>query len=163
MGSRLKDEPLQHTEVWLVADGCEELGAYGAEALGNAHAPELKDAIVIALDIVGAGDPAFLVNDGLLRKYPVDAETLAVARQITKDRPELRAFEHVGISYTDTAILLRNGFRAFTIDALPRDEAGAVHWHQMSDTVDKIELDCLERVHEFVWEILQRLDAVGKS
>ena len=91
------------------------------------------------------------------------AEPLTIARQVTQDRPELRAFERVGISYTDTAILLKNGFRAFTIDALPRDEAGAVHWHQMSDTVDKIEVDCLERVHEFVWEILQRLDAVGRS
>jgi len=159
LGSRLANEPLEHTEVWLVADGCEELGAYGAEAFAEAHPTEIQDAILISLDIVGAGDPAFLVSDGLLKKYPVDPETLAVARQVALDCPELRAFEHVGIAYTDAAVLLKRGYRAFTIDALPSEEAGAVQWHQMTDTVDKIELDCLRRVHEFVWEILQRLDS----
>lgn len=161
LGERLAYEPLRHTEVWLVADGCEELGCYGAAALVDTHADELRDAYIIALDIVGAGDPAFLVSDSLLKKYPVDAELLAIGRQIATERPELRAFEHAGLAYTDAAIILKQGFRAFTIDALPRDDIGAVHWHQMADTVDKIELDCLRRVHEFAWEMLQRLDGAA--
>jgi hypothetical protein len=158
LGERLAREPLRHTEVWLVADGCEELGCYGAAALVEAHADELRDACFIALDIVGAGDPAFLASDGLLRKYPVDPELLDIARRIAAERPELRAFEHVGLAYTDAAVVLKRGFRGFTIDALPRDEPGGSHWHQMTDTVDKIEPDCLRRVHEFAWEMLQRLD-----
>ncbi|HEY66167.1 MAG TPA: Zn-dependent exopeptidase M28 [Caldilineae bacterium] len=161
LGERLTREPLQHTEVWLVPNGCEELGCYGAAALVEAHPDELRQAYFITLDQVGAGDPGFLSSDGLLRKYPVDPELLDIARQIAVDRPELRAFEHPGIAYTDAALLLKRGFRAFTIDALPRDAAGAVHWHQMSDTVDKIEPDCLGRVHEFVWEMLQRLDRMA--
>lgn len=158
LGERLAQEPLSHTEVWLVADGCEEVGCYGAAALLDAHAEELRDACFMALDIVGAGDPAFLVEDGLLRKYPVDTEMLAIARQIARERPELRAFEHAGIAYTDTAVILKRGFRGFTIDALAREGAGGSHWHQMADTVEHIEPDCLRRVHEFAWEMLQRLD-----
>jgi hypothetical protein len=158
LGERLVHEPLQHTEVWLVADGCEELGCYGAAALVEAHADELRDAYLITLDIVGIGDPAYLVSDGLLRKYPVDARLLAIARQIAEERPELRTFEHVGLAYTDTALFLKRGFRAFAIDALPRDKPGGAHWHQMTDTADKIEPDCLRRVHELAWEMLQRLD-----
>jgi len=158
LGERLAREPLRYTEVWLVADGCEELGCYGAAALVETHADELRDAYLFALDIVGAGDPAFLSSDGLLRKYPVAPELLAIGRQVAAERPELRAFEHVGLAYTDTVAFLKRGFRGFTIDALPREEAGAVHWHQMTDTVDKIELDCLRRVHEFAWDMLQRLD-----
>ncbi len=154
----LTREPLRYTEVWPVVNGCEELGCYGAAALVEAHGDELRDAYFIALDQVGAGDPGFLSRDGLLRKYPIDPELLTIARQVAGGRPDLRAFEHPGIAYTDTAILLKRGFHAFTIDALPRGEAGALHWHQLSDTVDKIELDCLRRVHEFAWEMLQRLD-----
>jgi hypothetical protein len=161
LGERLAHDPLRHTEVWLVADGCEELGCYGAAALVEGHADALRDAYFIALDIVGAGDPAFLVSDGLLRKYPVDPELLGIARQVAAERPELRAFEHVGLAYTDTAALLKRGFRGFAIDALHRDDAGGSHWHQMADTVDQIEPDCLRRVHEFAWEILQRLDSEG--
>ncbi len=161
LGERLVHEPLRHTEVWLVADGCEELGCYGAAALVERNADELRDAYFIALDIVGAGDPGFLVSDGLLRKYPVDRELLAMGRQIAAERPELRAFEHVGLAYTDTALLLKRGFRGLTIDALHREGVGGAHWHQMADTVDKIEPDCLRRVHEFVWEMLQRLDGEG--
>lgn len=161
LGERLTREPLQHTEVWLVVNGCEELGCYGAAALVETHAEELREAYFIAIDQVGAGDPGFLVNDGLLRKYPVDPQLLEIGRQVAAARPELRAFEHVGIAYTDTAILLKRRFRAFTIDALPREEAGAVHWHQMADTVEKIEPDCLRRVHEFAWEMLQQLDKIS--
>ncbi|NLE45842.1 MAG: Zn-dependent exopeptidase M28 [Chloroflexi bacterium] len=163
LGHRLAQYPLQHTEVWLVADGCEELGCYGAAALVDQHPDELRNATIIALDIVGAGDPAFLINDGLLRKYPVDSPTLSIARQVSKDHPALRAFEHAGIAYTDSAVLLKRGYRAFTIDALPREEAGAVQWHQMTDTVDRIELDCLRRVHEFVWNILTGIDQEQQS
>jgi hypothetical protein len=158
LGERLAREPLRYTEVWLVADGCEELGCYGAAALVEAHADELRDAYFIALDIVGVGDPAFLVSDGLLKKYPVDPDLLAVARQIAAERPGLRAFEHAGLAYTDTAVILKRGFRGFTIDALHRQDPGGGHWHQMTDTVDKIEPDCLRRVHEFAWEMLQQLD-----
>ncbi|NOZ27058.1 MAG: M28 family peptidase [Chloroflexi bacterium] len=158
LGERLIHEPLRHTEVWLVPNGCEELGCYGAAALVEAHPEELRQAYFITLDQVGAGDPGFLPSDGLLRKHPVDPDLLTIARQIAADRPELRAFEHPGVAYTDAALLLKRGFRAFTIDALPREAIGAVHWHQMSDTVDKIEPDCLSRVHEFAWEMLQRLD-----
>ncbi len=162
LGKRLVREPLLHTEVWLVADGCEELGCYGAGALVKTHAGELRDACLIAMDIVGAGDPAFLPSDGLLKKYPVDRELLSIARQIAQERPELRAFEHIGIAYTDAAIILKRGFRGFVMDALPRAEAGAVHWHQLTDTTDKLESDCLRRVHEFAWEMLQRLDRTAQ-
>jgi Zn-dependent M28 family amino/carboxypeptidase len=161
LGERLAHQPLRYTEVWLVADGCEELGCYGAAALIEDHAHELRDASFIALDIVGVGDPAFLVNDGLLRKYPADPELLVIARQVAAERPELRAFEHVGVAYTDAALVLKRGFRGFTIDALPRGAVGGLYWHQMADTVDKIELDCLRRVHAFTWEMLQRLDSEG--
>jgi hypothetical protein len=161
LGERLVRDPLRHTEVWLVADGCEELGCYGAAALVERNGDELRDAYFIALDIVGAGDPGFLVSDGLLRKYPVDRELLAIGRQIAAQRPELGAFEHVGLAYTDTAVLLKRGFRGLTIDALRREGVGGAYWHQMADTVDKIEPDCLRRVHEFVWEMLQRLDGEG--
>ena len=91
----------------------------------------------------------------------MDQDLLTVGRKIAAERPELRVFDHEGIAYTDTEIFLKRGFRGFTVDALDRDEAGGSHWHQMSDTADKIEPDCLRRVHEFVWEMLQRLDQEG--
>jgi len=158
LAERLVREPLRHTEVWLVADGCEEVGCYGAAALLAAHADELRDACFISLDIVGVGDPAFLANDGLLKKYPVDPELLAIGRQVAADRPGLRASEHVGIAYSDTAVVLKRGFRGFSMDSLPRAQTAGAHWHQTTDTVDRIEPDCLRRVHEFAWEMLLRLD-----
>jgi hypothetical protein len=158
LGQRLGHEPLRHTEVWLVADDSKEPGCYGAAALAETHTDELRDAYFVALDIVNAGDPAYLAKDGLLRKYPVDPELLAIGRQVATERPELGASEHVGIAYTDATAILKQGFRGFTIDALPRKKAGALHWRQMADAVDKVEPDRLQRVHEFAWEVLQRLD-----
>lgn len=158
LAERLQKEPLRNSEVWLVTDGCEEVGCYGAAALVDAHADELRQAYLIAVDIVGVGDPAFLASDGLLKKYPVDAQMLSIARQVVAGRPELQVFEHPGLAYTDAALFLKRGYRAFTVDALPRAALGGSGWHQMGDTYEKIDPDCLRRAHEFIWEMLQQID-----
>lgn len=163
LGERLAREPLRHTEVWLAADGCEELGAYGVRALLEAHADTLRDADWIALDMVGIGAPALLAREGLLLPSRPDPGLLALAREVAARHPGLIAGEHAHGAYTDTGMVTRRGRRGLTIDSqLPPGHPAAPamgYWHQMADTVDKIELPCLARTHAFVWALLHALDA----
>jgi hypothetical protein len=48
---------------------------------------------------------------------------------------------------------------ALTLCAVPRKgEAAGANWHQMSDTLEHIRPEDLERVFQFTWEILRILD-----
>ncbi len=46
---------------------------------------------------------------------------------------------------------------ALAIDALPPDAGDAMHWHQMSDTGDKLNPECLSAAHALTWHVLQGL------
>lgn len=163
LGERLAREPLPHTEVWIVGNGCEELGAYGIRALLAAHAEALRDADLIALDMVGIGAPTLLTREGLLLSSYPDARLLALARQVSAAHPGLLGPEHTGGAYTDTGLVSRRGFRGLTVDTqIPAGHPAAArmgHWHQLSDRLANIDPECLARTHAFVWALLAALDA----
>lgn len=162
LGERLAQEPLPHTEVWIVNNGCEELGCYGVQALLDAHGDELRDAYILDFDMVGVGQPALLTREGLLRSYYPDPGLLDLAREVAAEHPDLIAGEHPGGAYTDIGVVIKRGLRGLVIDSrLPAghpatDRMG--YWHQPHDTFDKIEPDCLAKAHAFGWALLQRIE-----
>ena len=160
LAHRLAAEPLAHTEVQFVFTGCEEVGAYGMAAYLDAHAGQLgPDAVYIVLDQVGAGRINFPAADGLLIKHKTHREALRLARELVARRPELGAYEGVGIAYTDALRATRRGLIALMFCTVPQKAAGgSAHWHQMSDTVEHVIPEDLAKVRTFTWEILQSID-----
>ncbi len=162
LGERLAATPLDHTEVWIVGTGCEELGSHGIAALLHRHGAALRDAFLIGFDMVGIGDPAVVSEQGLLRRRPADATLLAHTRTIAAELPHLRLWEHPISAFDDSYMVARMGFRGITIDAEGRPGSDATpdqkHWHRMSDTIDKVRMVSLAGVHEAAWELLQRID-----
>jgi hypothetical protein len=160
LAERLAKEPLAHTEVWLAFTDCEEVSAYGIAAFLDAHAAELgAEAVYIILDQVGLGRPMVLTADGLILKRRTHPRALELAHRAGAALPDLQIGEHVGIAYTDAAVATKRGLVALTVDALPRPGAeGAMHWHQMSDTLHHVNAQPLAEVHAFTWQILQEID-----
>jgi len=157
---RLREEPLAHTDVWLALTDCEETMAYGMVSFLDAHTAELGEgAVYIILDEVGLGRIMFLTADGLLVKRKTHPRALELARSGATSLPELKVGEHVGIAYTDAAVATKRGLIALTVDALPPPDAeDAMHWHQMSDTLDHVDLQSLADAHAFTWQVLQAID-----
>ncbi len=176
LAERLAQEPLRHTEVWLLNTGCEELGAYGAAAFLDRHGDELRDAYFINFDQLGVGAPTLNLSEGLIRPIHYTPELLDLARQAACQRPpadspappppspaaSLLGPEHPGGAYTDTWHIITRGFQGIILDSRPPEGEGdpsGAHWHQMSDTVDKIDLDCLARAHQWAWNLLHLIDS----
>ena len=162
LAERLAGEPLQHTEVWVVNTGCEEVGAAGIAALLRAHGDTLRPASFLNFDMVGIGSPALVRREGLLRGYRPDPRLLRLARDVAAQHPGLIAGEHHGAAYTDMGVAIKRGFRALTVDTIvppghPAKERMG-YWHQREDTYDKIERDCLAGAHRFGWAVLHRID-----
>ncbi len=165
LAERLVEEPLPHTEVWIVLTGCEEVAAYGIDAFIKAHGEELRDAYFINVDMVGVGVPAILTREGLIKSYHPDPGLLRTALEIAAEHPEWSGGPHPAGAYTDAGVLIKHGFRALTIDSVvpPTHPARPYmgYWHQMRDTFAKVERECMAKVHAFVWELLRRVDQAG--
>ena len=157
---RLLVEPLEITQVHLAFTGCEEVGAYGIQAYLDRHSQELGDqAVYIILDEVGIGKIKYLTADGLVLKHKTHPRALALAREISAAHPDLQVVECTGLAYTDALSATKRGFIALTVctEVDPKTETVS-HWHQMSDTIETMQPETLDRAHKFVWEIIQKID-----
>jgi len=160
LAGRLRAQPLHHTEVWLAFTGCEEVGAYGMAAFLDAHAGQLgKDAVYLALDLVGIGRPTYLTADGLVLKRRTHPRALDLARAAASALPDLAVRDRVGLAYTDALVATKRGLVALTLCSLPAHGADeTAGWHQMSDTPESIEPGSLTAACAFAWQVLQEID-----
>jgi hypothetical protein len=163
--SRLLESPLSTIDVHYAFTDCEEAGAWGMANYLDRHAAELgKDTFYIILDQVGAGRIKFLSSDGLLVKHKTHPRAMEVAKQVASMHPELQANQVVGIAYTDALHATKRGLVALTLCTIPDGEGeSGMNWHQMSDTLDAIVIEDLERTAEYTWQILQLLDAPNEQ
>lgn len=160
VAQRLKEEPLNHTLVWVVLSGCEEVGCYGADAFAHAHRDELGDAAWITLDSVGGigASPAYITRETFLLTSHSDPDLVALADRIAARYPELNAYSHVFKgAYTEGAIGYKHGFRILTLVGHRRDGI-LPEWHRPTDIAKNVDSAVLERTEAFTWKLLQGID-----
>ena len=160
LAQHLVQEPLSHTEVWLAFTGCEEVGAYGMSAFLDAHAAELgPEAVYVILDQVGRGVLTYLSSDGLIIKRKTHPQALDLARRAAAALSPLEVRERPGIAYTDAAVATKRGLITLALCAIPPSEGDeSTHWHQMSDTLDKVAPQALVDAYAFTAQVLKEID-----
>ncbi len=160
LARRLAERPLDHTVVWLVLTGCEEVGCYGADAFAQAHADELGRPAWIAVDNVGGADadPTWVERETFLLTARSDPDLLTLAEQAANRRPELnaRGATFRG-AYTEGAIGDKHGFRVLSLLAL-REDGGLPDWHRPSDLLQNVDPDTVTGTENFLWELLRQID-----
>ena len=161
LAERAVEAPLQHTQVWTLLSGCEEVGCYGMIHFLDGYRDKLREAYFINMEGVGCGTLHYASSEGMLKAYPSDPELQAIAQHVLDQHPEMKGRAHVlRAGYTETGVVVKNGLKGITVLGL---EAGGLykylpHWHQRGDTFDKLDHEALSRTHEFVWEMLQEID-----
>lgn len=162
LAERLVREPLAETEAWALNTGCEEVGCYGADASVRDHRGELEGAFFIVFDSVGGpgAGACFITWEGMTRRYHPDEGLLSLARSIASARADLRAYEKpMRLGYTEGAIGIKYGLRTLTFVGLGRQNGILPLWHQPADRAENLDPQTLADTEEFVWELLQRIDA----
>lgn len=160
LAERLSNEPLQHTQVWLAFTGCEEAASYGILNFIQQHRDNLgKNALFIMNDQVAAGRLNYNLSEGLIIKHKTHPAALELARQAKRELQQIEVIEMHGISYTDATPATKLGCRAIILVANPPSDSGeSTHWHQMSDTMEKINQDTIQDALKFSWKLLQIID-----
>jgi hypothetical protein len=156
---RLRDQPLNNTEVWLAFTGCEEAGAYGISNFLDSYAKTLGDqTLYVILDQVGLGQLTYLTVDGLIVRRKTHPAALSLARSAARKNNPVGVAEAEGMAYTDAAVATKRGLTALTLVSIPGHAEETSHWHQLSDTITNVDRQAIADAHSFTWQILQILD-----
>jgi hypothetical protein len=161
LAERLARDPLDRTEVWALASGCEEVGSVGACAFADAHRAELPGMVAISIDNVGGrgAGVCYTSVEGMVIPYRPSPELFALAERVRAERPELNAYPKPYTTlHTDATALMVRGVPSLSFVGLTPD--GVIpDWHTLGDVFEKVDATTVENTEAFVLELLRRLDA----
>lgn len=148
------DRDFAEKEVWFVATGAEEVGTVGMQAFLKEYGDDMRDALIINLDNVGAGQLSWVTSEGMARRYRANQRIIGLAKRCSREKEILikpRAYK--GLS-TDATPALARGYKALTLMAF--DNSGLpFNWHWKTDTSENIEPEVVERVTELVTAMIR--------
>ena len=148
------DRELSEKEVWFVATGAEEVGTVGMQAFLADYGDELRDALIINIDNVGAGQLSWVTEEGMANRYHSAQRIIGLVKRASRAREILvKPRVYNGLS-TDATPALARGFKAMTLMAF--DSAGLpLNWHWKTDVSANIEPELVERVADLVTEMIR--------
>lgn len=145
---------LEHFDVTIVLTGAEEGFALGMRDWIKRHRDELdpESTAILCVDMAGYGTPKYATKEGFVFPSAYHPALIELAADVDGAKP------YVSRSVTDSYAARSAGLPALRISALgARDETP--HYHQPTDTPDRIDPDALTRTYEFCCALIERIDA----
>jgi hypothetical protein len=159
LAEELQAAPLEHTRVYCVCTGCEEVQHYGAVDFFRRHRAEMINPNGLVFELVGCAGPAYLVKEGIIIPFHSDPQLVDLVQEISKRHPERAAYPvSIRGGNSELADCIRAGVPALTFFGLKPD-GEAPYWHQVGDTFDKMDEMVIESTHALAWDTIQCLDA----
>jgi len=150
------DRALSEKEIWFVATGAAESGAWGMRALLAEYAEDLRDALIIVVDGVGSGTLSFVTREGLVGGYQADRRLVAQAKRTARENGLAATAKTTKGVLTDALPAHAGKFKAMSVMAF--DINGRLPdrgW--TTDTVETISEATVERAATFVTELVRDL------
>ena len=149
------DRDLTEKELWFVATGAEEVGTVGMEAFLDAYGEEIKDALIINIDNVGAGQLSWVTAEGMARRYRANQRLIGLAKRVARERDIfVKPRVYKGLS-TDATPALARGYKAMTIMGFGANGV-PVNWHWSSDTSANVDPELIDRVTDLVTNMIRQ-------
>lgn len=152
---------LAHFDVWVLLPGAEEGLLLGMREWLRRHRSELDPArtAFLNIDIAGAGTVRYAAREGFLLASPYHPQLVALCHEIRERDEEGRfgARPMVSRLASDACIARMRGYPAIRISCLNALDY-APHYHQPTDTPDRIDPAALERAYGFCCELVELID-----
>lgn len=159
LAEELQRQPLQHTRVWAVITGCEEVQHYGMIDFYKRHLPELKSPRAVVFEMLGCAGPAWVTREGIVVPFHSDAKMVALAEQLSAENPQWGAYAaKISGGNSELSDAVRFGVPGITFFGLTPD-GEAPYWHQVEDTFDKMNPEVMEKTWQMVLNFIRRLDS----
>lgn len=152
---------LGNTSLIFLNAGSEENITHGLEAFLAESKLDPKTTCFIDLDGVGANILTISEGEinGLGLFVPFDKELFSLVRELARKNKKFQKIKEFCLPVpSECSLLVRKGFRvAVMMNSL--DESGYVkQYHQMSDTIDKINFETLALCKDFTTEVIKEID-----
>jgi len=157
IASSLKNLELERTEVWLVSHGCEEIGDRGSKRFAKTHYDDLKDALVINLDMVGGQDSILrFITTELMFMFKLSPRLI---NELVKIAEELHIPYHTGLveGFTDSMAYVQNKIEACSIIGFPKKGMPA-HYHTREDTLEHLNFENLWNCYQILLKFIVKVD-----
>lgn len=143
------------TEVWFVALGSELAGNAGMRAFLQEHEHDLRGAIVIELDSLGAGDLCLVEREGAYRKVKASSRMQRIAKKAT---------QATGVKVGSTDILWADSSASYAtahgvqaMHLVGMSGAKPAFFAQGNDVLENVDANLLEERAEYVMALLRNI------
>ncbi len=150
----MTENDLLDKEVWFVALGASSAGNRGMRNFLELHKSDLRGALIVNLEGIGAGDICFVDYEGLNKTRRSDRRLQSLVRKSSKelDGVEMSA-ERLDWRDTDATPAMEAGCRAMTIMGF--DGVAPTGWHWTSDYTGIVEEEKLEYVTGVLMKMIE--------
>lgn len=155
----LTEKPLEHTEVVLLFTGAQEASASGINAYLRQFAPPRSDTWWIDVEMVGAGELAYVAEGGasLFTSYRPGPRITALANQVANRHPDLRVTPQALDLMGGALPLVNAGYEAiaiagYTEQGVPGSPA------QPADGADRVDASLIARAQTYIGALMREID-----
>ncbi|MFN8377714.1 MAG: M28 family peptidase [Anaerolineae bacterium] len=159
LAEALIEKPLEHTEVVLLFTGAQEASASGLNAYLRQFAPPRSDTWWIDVEMVGAGELAYVAEGGasLFTSYHPAPRITALAHEVAEQHPELRVTPQTLDLMGGALPLVNAGYEAITVAGYT--EQGVPGFASATpDSADQVSGEVMARAQEFVGALIRAID-----
>ena len=151
----MTESDLLDKEVWFVALGASAANNRGMQNFLELHGSELRGALIVNVECVGAGELRYLELEGKGKARSADRRLQSLVKSASREltgqdmRPQRMTWRN-----TDATPAMRQGLRAISIMGFSGNVPA--HWHWNSDTAGVVEEDNLEYMTKLLLKIIEQ-------
>ena len=159
LAEALVEKPLEHTEVVLLFTGAQEASASGLNAYLDRFAPPRSDTWWIDVEMVGAGELAYVAHGGasLFTSFTPGPRITALAHQVTERHPDLRVTPQTLDLMGGALPLVREGYEAIAVAGYAQ-EGKPGRTAPTPDSITDVDPEVMGRAQQFIGALMLAID-----
>lgn len=144
------------TEVWFVALGSEQYSHSGITAFLDEHADEMKGAVIINLEALGAGTLSIIEQESsIFKTYRPSSRIKRFVRQASERSGVTYRTSPLGRRDTPATVAMARGIQAFTVAGM--GDGNTALYSAENDIVENIDPEAMKDASKFVMAILKSI------
>ena len=144
------------TEVWFVALGSEQYSHSGITAFLDEHADEMKGAVIINLEALGAGTLSIIEQESsTFKTYRPSSRIKRFVRQASERSGVTYRTSPLGRRDTPATVAMARGIQAFTVAGM--GDGNTALYSAENDIVENIDPEAMKDASKFIMAILKSI------
>ncbi len=141
------------TEVWFVALGAEHYSHSGMNAFLDEHAEELRGAVIVNLEALGAGTLSCVEEEGAYRSYKASSRLKRVLRQAAERSGIRYSVDKIVSRETPASVAMSRGYHAITIAGM--GDGNTALYSADNDIAENVNVKALDAAAKFTMALLK--------